>query len=97
MEGDDAMLKISEAGREQDSITLKLEGRVVGPWVHELGIVTDDARLKGLSVVLDLSGVEFIDRGGVALFSLLAERKVTLIHCPRFVVELLKEVSSCQS
>jgi len=30
------MLKISQAGKANHSVTLKLEGRVVGPWVGEL-------------------------------------------------------------
>ena len=85
------MLKISKAGKGNHSVTLKLEGRVVGPWVGELRqacelILSDDRKLK-----LDLAEVSFADADGVVTLTRLKSRGVTFIHCSPFVEEQLKQ------
>lgn len=74
------MLKITEQrGAEVDSPTLVLEGRLAGPWVEEL-----QASWRALSadahhrVVIDLSGVTFIDADGKALLGRLWQQGAEL-------------------
>ena len=60
------MLKITEqGGATKDSIVLILEGRLVGPWAEELNALcsTFKASQRG-NVLIDLSGVTFIDTMG---------------------------------
>jgi ABC-type transporter Mla MlaB component len=84
------MLKISQAGTPNRSVTLKLEGRVVGPWVAELHQVCDTLLAENRALRLDLTDVTFADAGGVAVLSGLKLRGVTVTNCSPFVAEQLK-------
>ena len=92
------MLRINIGTPENDKspTVLRLEGQVTGAWVDELrrvcteSIGNDSGELPAL--VLDLSGVFFIDADGVALFHELAARRVTVTNGSLFVTEQLKEV-----
>jgi len=82
--------KISQLGPVNQTVTLRVEGRIVGPWVAELQhsceeVLTDDRALK-----LHLADVEFMDPQGVALLSSLRSRGVALLECPPFAAEQLK-------
>lgn len=65
------MLKISEQrGTESDPILLRLEGRLMGPWVEELQSSwsrMDVAQQR--RTVIDLTGVTFVDPEGKSLLS----------------------------
>lgn len=65
------MLKITEQrSLEPDSLSLRLEGRLAGPWVEEL---SDSCRRISVKqqrcVLIDLTGVTFIDADGKALLA----------------------------
>jgi anti-anti-sigma regulatory factor len=88
------MLKISQIGPDTRTVTLRLEGRIVGPWVAELqhscqGVLTGDR-----SLTLHLADVEFMDAPGVALLSSLRARGVSLLYCPPFAAEQLKAIAN---
>ena len=84
------MLKISQAGKADHSVTLKLEGRVVGPWVGELRQVCETLLSEGRALKLDLTDVTFADASGVSVLSSFKSRGVTLSNCSPFVEEQLK-------
>ena len=84
------MLKISQAGKVNHSVTLKLEGRVVGPWVGELRQVCEALMTEGRALKLDLTDVTFADASGVSVLSSFKSRGVTLSNCSPFVEEQLK-------
>ena len=84
------MLKISPAGKANHSVTLKLEGRVVGPWVGELRQACETVLKEGRSLRLDLTDVIFADASGVSALSNLKSRGVTLTNSSPFVEEQLK-------
>jgi len=84
------MLKISPAGTVNHSVTLKLEGRVVGPWVGELRQVCETLLTERRGLKLDLTDVSFADADGVAALSSLKSRGVTFANCSTFVEEQLK-------
>lgn len=84
------MLKISLAATANHSVTLKLEGRIVGPWVEEM-LRTCELHLKGnRSLKLELSDVSFADASGVATLRDLKTRGAVLVNCSPFVEEQLK-------
>ena len=71
-------------------MTLLIEGKVVGEAVDELNSCCDQALAEGRRLTLDVAGVSFIDRKGVALFHRLAARHVSVVNCSAFVAEQLK-------
>ena len=84
------MLKISQAEKANHSVTLKLEGRVVGEWVGELRQVCETLLTEGRSLKLDLADVTFADASGVAALSSFKSRGVTFSNCSPFLEEQLK-------
>jgi len=84
------MLKISQAEKANHSVTLKLEGRVVGEWVGESRQVCETLLTEGRSLKLDLADVTFADASGVAALSSFKSRGVTFSNCSPFVEEQLK-------
>lgn len=89
------MLKITRLPvADSRSVVLRLEGQVAGPWVDTLRRACDEARSangRG-GMVLDLSGVSFIDANGVALFHELTANRAELTNGSLYVAEQLKEV-----
>ena len=84
------MLKISEGPPGKKSITLRLEGRVVGPWVGELAQICELLINDGRRLVLELSEVSFADNKGVVLLAGLRSRGAKLLNATPFVAEQLK-------
>ncbi len=72
------------------AVTLRLEGRVVGPWVAELQKSCEAVLTEGRPLKLHLADVEFMDTEGVALLSRLRSGGVALVECPPFTEEQLK-------
>ena len=88
------MLKISRAGKANHSVTLKLEGRVVGPWVGELREVCETHLSEGRALKLDLTDVTFADADGVVVLTGFKTRGATLKNCPPFVEEQLRSTAN---
>lgn len=84
------MLRISAVENGNQTVTLKLEGSVAGPWVAEVKKVCDTLLINGHSLKLDLCDVEFVDRAGVALFADLRLVGASLDSCSPFVTAQLK-------
>ena len=84
------MLRICRIDSVAGEVTLRLEGRLVGPWVNELktlyGSLSREARL----ISLDLAEVLFVDREGIALLRILRNSNVELRGCSPLVAEELK-------
>ena len=88
------MLKISQSATANHSVTLQLEGRVVGPWVAELRQVCETLLTEGRSLKLDLTDVTFADADGVALLAGFKTRGVALKNCSPFVDEQLRSTAN---
>ncbi len=83
------MLRITHT-RGHDSIsTLRLEGKLLGPWVTELARSCNELPCSPDCLRLDLSAVTFVDGPGVALLRDLIGRGATLAACSGLVAELL--------
>ncbi|MCI0748662.1 MAG: STAS domain-containing protein [Verrucomicrobia subdivision 3 bacterium] len=83
------MLRITEISESANSVTLKVEGRIVSEWVT----VLEQECLKWLrakpEVLLDFSEVMFIEHNGVAMLKRIASPSLRLINCPALINELL--------
>jgi hypothetical protein len=64
-----------------DSLFFKLEGRLAGPWVHELETSWREAvaRHPDAPVRVDLSEVTYIDPGGKVLLSAIRAQGAELV------------------
>jgi len=84
------MLKIETVRNGGGTVTLILEGRLVGPWVDELKQACARARSGVTGLAVDLTGVAFVDRVGIALLRELTNHDTRLFNCSPFVAEQLK-------
>jgi hypothetical protein len=84
------MLRISLVGEGAHGVTLRLEGRVVGPWVAELREACEKVLAEKRTLTLDLSEVLFATRAGLALLLDLSAQGVVLSGCSPFLREELK-------
>jgi ABC-type transporter Mla MlaB component len=76
--------------RDGDSIpTLKLDGKLLGPWVRELSLACEALEAPPGRLRLDLAAVTFIDPAGLALLGDLVRRGTTISGCTGFVEDLL--------
>jgi anti-anti-sigma regulatory factor len=95
------VLRISAAGRGEQATTLRLEGKVTGPWVTELRRVCAQTLANtGHSLnhlVLDLAGVSFLDPDAIALFYELSKQRVVFTNGSPFIAEQLKGVADVTS
>ena len=87
------MLKISRGDRDSIHTTLRLEGRVTQAELSELERTRKESQKEGRRLVLDLTGVSFVDREGVAALHRMRRDGIIITGCSPFVGELLKESS----
>jgi anti-anti-sigma regulatory factor len=83
------VLKLSHLTGNDPVPLLKLEGKLLEPWVEELLGAWAAARAQSGGLRLDLSGVSFVDAAGVRVLRGLLDQGVTIVACSSFVAELL--------
>jgi ABC-type transporter Mla MlaB component len=88
------MLKITPVCSSPVHLTLRLEGRVVGPWVDVLWTSCGEALASYDRVTLDLSEVWFVDAAGVSALHEIDPERVRMRGCKGFIAQMLKEVRS---
>jgi ABC-type transporter Mla MlaB component len=77
-----------------DVITLKLEGRLVGPWVKELAFLWNSAvGLEQKSIRVDLSAVTYVDATGVELLTLILQGGARITATGSLNQLLVEEIS----
>ena len=86
------MLKVTTTDQNQ-TVTLKLEGKLVGPWVQEVTRVWDDtARTPRGGYVIDLRSVTFIDSPGKALLATMSRHGAQLIAADCLTRNIVDEI-----
>jgi anti-anti-sigma regulatory factor len=91
------MLRISDISTTPDVTRLRLEGQVTGAWVGELrrvcaGVIGNNGHPQG-RLLLDITGLSFLDVEGVGLFRELAQQQVIFLNGSPFIAEQLKGVA----
>jgi hypothetical protein len=84
------MLRITRVNSHDSAATLKIEGKLVGPWVNELLQVCNACLSTGCCPQLDLSAITFIDAAGLELVERLLAQGFGLSSCSGLVAEFLK-------
>ena len=84
------MLRINKIEVPGNGVTLRLEGRVVGPWVTELRRACDQVLQDRRPLRLQLTDVDYLDVSGLELLGDLRAHGIPLLNPPPFVAEQLK-------
>lgn len=88
------MLRITRVDSFAGAVTLRVEGRIVGPWVEELRTTCDvHTGADHIQLCLKLEDVTFADAAGVALLRELRDKGAALSHASPFLTELFKNDS----
>jgi hypothetical protein len=89
------MLRITLVESSKIAVTLRVEGRITGPWIEELRTACDVHALPDdVQVSLELADISFADHAGISLLRELRNRGVSFIRTTPFLDEQLKEGSS---
>lgn len=91
------MLRIVEENTANESLTLRLDGRLVSQWIEVLRLSCEQAFHHDGRLILDLAGVNFADHEGVQLLRQLEQQHVTFINCSPFLREQMKQPTSDKS
>jgi anti-anti-sigma regulatory factor len=83
------VLKITEVSQSEAAITLKLEGKVLAPWVDELRRLCTEVPRASKQIHLDLDAVTFLDESGAELMRELIRQGITIARCSEFIAQLL--------
>jgi ABC-type transporter Mla MlaB component len=87
------MLRLSRIAGMHPAQTIKLEGKLLGPWVDEVRQACAACTGPSSRIRLDLSGLTFVDAAGVELLLDLIDRGIEIAACTRYVAELLRSMS----
>jgi anti-anti-sigma regulatory factor len=83
------VLRITSMNGSEQGRTLRIEGRIAGAEVEELSRAASLALALSPGLVLDMTGVTFIDRIGLELLHGLNARGAELRGCSPFIERLL--------
>jgi ABC-type transporter Mla MlaB component len=83
------MLRINRIIGPDQAETLKLEGKLLGPWVEELRNTCQSQAFTSNCIRLDLSAVMFVDAAGAKLLGDLIHQGAQVIACSGYLEELL--------
>jgi len=71
--------------RDQTATTLKVSGRLVGPWIAELARSFEAAFAQGGALVVDISDVSFVASDGVVVLRGFIRRGAGVVGCPTYL------------
>jgi ABC-type transporter Mla MlaB component len=83
------MLRIVTQSADPSGMLLKLEGKLLEPWVEELERSINSSLGRPSGLRLDLSALLFADTAGVQVLSRLIRGGATLVACSGFIAALL--------
>jgi anti-anti-sigma regulatory factor len=84
------MLRIIRIIGSSSVDTLKLEGKLLGPWVDEVRAAYALSMAQSGRTCLDLSALTFVDAAGTGLLRDLIQSDVEVVACSSYVAELLQ-------
>ena len=86
------MLRVTTTNQNQ-TLTLKLEGKLAGPWVQEVSRVwVDTVPSPPKGCVVDLRSVTFVDRLGQALLAKMSRQGAQLIAADCLTRNIVEEI-----
>jgi anti-anti-sigma regulatory factor len=85
------VLRITTIETNDAPTVLKLEGKLLEPWVGELDEACRRACKRGAAATIDLAGILFVDTPGRIALLNLQQCGIQLVGCSPLVAELLKQ------
>jgi len=87
------MFRTTEISEDEKTVTLRLDGKLVHAWVSNLEMLCLHYKdEKNKTVVLDFSGVNFIDNEGLRMLENIKDEKIKIINCSLFIQKLLHKL-----
>jgi anti-anti-sigma regulatory factor len=87
------MLRITETSEDRKTVALRLDGKLVDQWVSNLEeICLRYKHGRDKTIVLDFSGVSFIDNKGVRMLEKIKDERILITNCSLFIQSLLHNV-----
>lgn len=83
------MLRITQVSEDNDTVCLKVEGRVIGDGVSELDRTCEYSLSRNRRIILDMSDVTYIDRQGVDALKRILGNNVQLTDATLLLQALL--------
>jgi len=84
------VLRITKVAESPSHVILQLEGWIVSAWVAVLERECLTALRAQRTVLLDFSGVIFVNRRGVEMLQRLASDNLRIINCSALIEDLLQ-------
>ncbi len=84
------MLRLTRIGEAHLAQRIKLEGKLLGPWVEEVRQACLGCTVSFRRTSLDLSTVTFVDAAGERLLRDLIGQGIKVSACSAYVAELLR-------
>jgi anti-anti-sigma regulatory factor len=90
------MFRTTEISEDEKTVTIRLDGKLIDAWVSDLEKLCMRYKdEKNKTVVLDFSGVTFIDRNGLRMLENIKDEKIKIINCSLFIQALLHKFLIC--
>ncbi len=83
------MVRITLVETSSEKTRMKIEGRIVSDWIKTVDAECQQLLTQGRKVLLDLSGVIFIEADGASMIRALLEKGCVLWSCPLFIHHVL--------
>jgi hypothetical protein len=84
------MLRLTRIVHTHRTQTIKLEGKLLGPWIDEVSNACAAGMEPSSRFNLDLSALIFVDAAGERLLRDLIARGIEVVACSSYVAELLR-------
>lgn len=83
------MVRITRKGTVAGTTTMAIEGRIVSEWIEVVETECHALLLKKQNVLLDFSGVNFVEGEGVRMIRRLLHKGCRVVNCPAFIHQVL--------
>ena len=84
------MIRLTRIAGPRATQTIKLEGKLLEPWVDEVRKACASGTDPSGRTSLDLSALTFVDAAGAGLLRELIGQGIEIIACSSYVAELLR-------
>jgi anti-anti-sigma regulatory factor len=87
------MLKITKTKDHDNTINLRMDGKLVEEWISEFEKLYFKIKNEDYNrIIIDLAGVSFIDDIGIDFIEKIKDEKIDIINCSPFIESLLGDL-----
>jgi hypothetical protein len=91
------MLRLTRIAGMHPTQTIKLEGKLLEPWVDEVRKACAPGTSPSSRISLDLFALTFVDAAGEGLLRDLIGRGIEVVACSGYIAELLRSRAGIRS